>query len=90
MVSQAQAAQAAAERIKNGTATAADRQTLADFQKTMAGVQANANASMGAMQEQSALQKALADSTKARCGAEPEQPTLGGTANGARAGTAGS
>ena len=44
MMTQAQAAQAAAERVKNGTATAADRQTLADFQKTMAGVSAGSNA----------------------------------------------
>jgi hypothetical protein len=89
MVSQARAAQAAAERVANGTGTAADRQTMADFQKTMAGVQTNANAAMGAMQEQTALQKALADSAKAKCGAAPVEPTLGGGANGAAAGAAG-
>ena len=80
MVAQAEEAQAAAERVSNGTATAADRQTLADFQKTMAGVQGNANAAMAAMQEETALQKAVADSIKAKCGAEPKAPTLGGSA----------
>jgi hypothetical protein len=33
MMAQAKAAQAAAERVNNGTATAADRQTLADFRR---------------------------------------------------------
>ncbi len=86
MMAQAQAAQAAAERVKNGTATAADRQTLADFQKTMAGVSAGSNASISAMQESSALQQAVADSIKKKCGEEPKQPAAvggGGAAGGA-------
>lgn len=88
MVAQAQAAQAALERVNNGTATAADRQTLADFQKTMGGVQGNANASMAAVQEQSALRQAIPDSIKAKCGAEPKEPTLGAYA-GAKPGAGG-
>ena len=86
MMAQAQAAQAAAERVKNGTATAADRQTLADFQKTMAGVSAGSNASMAAMQESAALQGAVADSIKKKCGEEPKSPAPGGGAGGAAGG----
>jgi len=88
MVAQAEAAQAAAERVKNGTATAADRQTLADFQKTMAGVQGNTGAMMAAAQEQAAIAQAAPDSIKKKCGAEPTAPTLGAAA-GAPAGKAG-
>jgi len=86
MVAQAQAAQAAAERVKNGTATAADRQTLADFQKTMAGVSAGSNAAMSAMQESAALQGAVADSIKKKCGEEPKSPAQGGGGGGAAGG----
>lgn len=87
IMAQAQAAQAAAERVKNGTATAADRQTLADFQKTMAGVSANSNAAMSAMQENADLHQAVADSIKKKCGTEPTPPSPGGQgAGGAAAG----
>ncbi len=88
IVAQAEKAQAAAERVSNGTATAADRQTLADFQKTMAGVQGNSNAAMAAMQQETALHKEVADSIKKKCGEEPQPPSLGGSA-GSRAGKAG-
>jgi len=84
IMAQAQAAQAAAERVKNGTATAADRQAIADFQKTMAGVQGNSNAMMAAVQEGNAISQAVADSIKKKCGAEPQAP-----ANPASAGKAG-
>ncbi len=89
MMAQAQAAQAAAERVKNGTATAADRQTLADYQKMMAGVQGGANAVASAMQENTALQQAVADSIKKHCGAEP-QPPASAASGSSRAGKAGS
>ena len=89
MMAQAQAAQAAAERVKNGTATAADRQTLADFQKTMAGVSAGSNASMAAMQESSALQQAVADSIKKKCGEEPKSARAGWWCRCRRGGAAG-
>ena len=88
IMSQAQAAQAAAERVNNGTATAADRQTIADFQKTMGGVQASQGAALAAMQEGSALQQAVADSIKKKCGGEPTPPGSGASASG-RAGKAG-
>lgn len=82
MMAQAQAAQAAAERVNNGTATAADRQTLADFQKTMAGVSAGSNATAAAMQESMTLQQAVVDSINKKCGAEPQPPAPGGGAAG--------
>ena len=89
IMAQAQAAQAAAERVRNGTATAADRQAIADFQKTMAGVQGNSNAMMAAAQDANAIQQAVADSIKQKCGDEPQPPRLGGGAGGGGAGGAG-
>lgn len=88
MMAQAEAAQAAAARVSNGTATAADRQTLADFQKTMAGVGGNSNAAVAAMQENSALRQAVADSIKRKCGAEPQAPAnpFSGSGQAGRAG----
>jgi hypothetical protein len=83
MVAQAEAAQAAAERVSNGTGTAADRQTLADFQKTMAGARGNSGAMMAAVQEVSAVERALPDSIKKNCGPEPVAPTFVNPASGA-------
>ena len=88
MMAQAQAAQAAAERVNNGTATAADRQTIADFQKTMAGVQSNTGAMMAAMQEGTAISQAVADSIKKKCGDEPKEPANPSSGSG-RTGKAG-
>lgn len=70
---QAQRAQAAAEKVANGTATAADRQVLADFQATMAGIQKSGNAAIAAHGEVSALSKEQQERL-ARCGEEPKQP----------------
>jgi hypothetical protein len=71
---QAKAAQAAAERINNGTGTAADRQTLADFQKTMAGVSARGTGAANAAQDAANVDKATAAQIEKTCGAEPTQP----------------
>lgn len=89
IMAQAQAAQAAAERVRNGTATAADRQAIADFQKTMAGVQSGSNAAMAAMQEGNAISQAVADSIKKKCGDEPQPPSMSGSAGAGRGGKAG-
>ena len=68
---QAQEAQAAAERISNGTGTAADRQTLADFQKTMAGVGARGMGAANAAQDAADLDKAVIAKVEKTCGGEP-------------------
>jgi len=67
-------AQAAAERVANGTATAADRETLAEFQRTMAGVQANAMQTGAAMQEAQAFDKDAEARVEKACGKAPEEP----------------
>jgi hypothetical protein len=87
LMAKAQAAQAAAERVKNGTATAADRQTLAEYQQMMAGVSGNVGAVQAAMQEGQAVHKAVSDSVKRKCGEEPQAPSR--TASGSRAGKSG-
>jgi hypothetical protein len=89
IMAQAEAAKAAAERVTNGTATAADRQTIADFQKTMAGVQGNTSAMMAAMQEGTSLQQAVIDSINRKCGGEPKEPTNPASAGSGRTGNAG-
>jgi hypothetical protein len=75
MITQAEKAQAAAERVANGTATAADRQTLADFQKTMAGVSAKSQQAASSMQEVSAADQAAAARLEKECGKAPVEPT---------------
>ncbi len=71
---QAKAAQAAAERVQNGTATAADRQTLADFQKTMAGVSARGMGAANAAQQASDLDQATVAKIKKACGEVQTRP----------------
>lgn len=71
---QARAAQAAAERVQNGTATAADRQTLADFQKTMAGVSARGMGAANAAQEASNIDQAVIAKIEKTCGGKPVKP----------------
>jgi len=71
---QAKEAQAAAERINNGTGTAADRQTLADFQKTMAGISARGMGAANAAQDASNVDKAVIAKVEKTCGAEPVAP----------------
>jgi hypothetical protein len=72
---QAEKAQAAAQRVANGTGTAADRQTLADFQKTMAGISAKSQQATSAMQEASAADQAAAARLEKECGKAPVEPT---------------
>lgn len=81
LVNKARAAQEAAERVKNGTATAADRQTLAEFQQMMGGVSGNVGAMQAAMQEGQAVQEAVADSIAKKCGGEPKPPTAPGSSS---------
>jgi hypothetical protein len=71
---QAKEAQAAAERISNGTGTAADRQTLADFQKTMSGVSARGMGAATAAQDASNLDQAVIKQVEKTCGGEPVKP----------------
>jgi hypothetical protein len=71
---QAMEAQAAAERIKNGTGTAADQQTLANFQKTMAGVSARGMGAANAAQEASNLDQAVIKQIEKSCGGKPVRP----------------
>lgn len=88
LMAKAQAAQVAAERVKNGTATAADRQTLAEYQQMMAGMSGNVAGVQAAMQEGQAVHQAVSDSIKKKCGEEPTPPSKGAIA-GSRAGKAG-
>jgi hypothetical protein len=71
---QAMEAQAAAERIKNGTGTAADQQTLANFQKTMASMGARGMGAANAAQEAAALDQAVVKQIEKTCGGEPVKP----------------
>ena len=67
--------QAAAQRVANGTATAADRQALADFQAQMAQVAAGGNAATATSAESNALTEAQRERL-AQCGQEPVPPTM--------------
>jgi hypothetical protein len=71
---QGKEAQAAAERISNGTGTAADRQTLADFQKTMSGVSARGMGAATAAQDAADLDKAVVAKIEKTCGGKPVKP----------------
>ena len=71
---QARQVQAAAERIANGTATAADRQAMADFQAKMAGIQQANSQVMATSAETTALTEAQREALK-KCGEKPVQPT---------------
>ena len=70
---QAMKAQAAAQRVANGTATAADRQVLADFQAMMAGVSSAGNAAMAVNAEATAFSEEQRERLK-KCGQPPERP----------------
>jgi hypothetical protein len=72
---QARKMQAAAERVANGTATAADRQALADFQAQMAKLQQTGNAMVATNAESSELAAAQRERL-AKCGEKPVQPTM--------------
>ena len=67
-------AKAAAEKVQNGTATAADRQVLADFQAYMAKISQSSNAVIAASNEQTAL-NAEQQARLVKCGEEPKPPT---------------
>jgi len=70
---QAAKAQAAAQKVANGTATAADRQVLADFQAMMAGISKNSNAAVAVSAEATALNKEQEEKMK-KCGEAPQAP----------------
>jgi len=70
---QAAKAQAAAQKVANGTATAADRQVLADFQAMMAGISKNTDAVVATSNEATALNKEQEEKMK-KCGAAPQAP----------------
>jgi hypothetical protein len=73
---QAQKAQEAAQRVANGTATAADRQTLADFQKMMGGVSARANEAAAAIHQVSTADSLEVARLEKECGGKPPaEPT---------------
>jgi hypothetical protein len=80
MTALAEKAQAAAQRVANGTATAADRQTLADFQKMMAGVSATNQQAVSSIQEASASDQQAAASVEKECGKAPVEPAPPGSA----------
>lgn len=71
---QAMAAQAAAEKVQNGTATAADRQVLADFQKTMSGISSRGMGAVNAAQDAANLDQAVVKQIEKTCGGEPVKP----------------
>lgn len=71
---QAEKAKAAAERIQNGTGTAADQQTVMDFQKQMAAVGQRGMGAMNAAQESANLDKAVIAKIEKTCGGQPVRP----------------
>ena len=71
---QALKAQEAAAKVAAGTATAEDRKTLADFQKTMAGISGRGASAMDASNEASKFKQEQAGRITAKCGAEPQSP----------------
>jgi len=76
LTAMAEKAQAAAARVANGTGTAADRQTLADFQKMMAGISAKSQQATTAMREASASDQQAAAHLEKECGKAPAEPAL--------------
>lgn len=73
--------QAAAQRIANGTATAADRQAMADFQAEMARIQQASSGALATSAETTALTEAQREALK-KCGEKPVEPTGGGSSLG--------
>ncbi|HEU5171545.1 MAG TPA: hypothetical protein VFU46_13445 [Gemmatimonadales bacterium] len=67
-------AAAAAERVAQGKGTAEDRNTLAEFQRAMAPVQANAAEASSAMQESAEFDRAADARVEKACGKKPEAP----------------
>jgi hypothetical protein len=67
-------AAAAAERVSQGKGTAEDRQTLAEFQQVMAGVQASGNQAVAASQEASEYDRQQDARVEKACGARPVEP----------------
>ncbi len=75
---QALKVQEAAQRIAAGTGTEADRKLMADFQKTMAGVQGRGADAISTSNEASAFKRGQAERIVAACGAEPTAPKAPG------------
>lgn len=71
---QAMAAKAAAEKVQNGTATAADRQVLADYSANMAKLGARGMGAAAAAQESANLDQAVVKQIEKTCGGEPVKP----------------
>ncbi len=67
-------AAAASERVSRGQGTAEDRQTLAEFQRIMAGVQASGSQAMAAQQESSEFDRQQDARIEKACGARPVEP----------------
>jgi hypothetical protein len=76
---QAREMQAATQRIANGTGTAADRQTVANFQAQMAGMQRVSNQALATSAEATALTEAQRERLK-KCGEKPVPP-MGGSSS---------
>jgi membrane protein involved in colicin uptake len=74
MMKLAERAQAAAERVSKGVGTAEDRATLAEFQKSMAPVQAIGAETQAAMQESAEFNKGADARVEKACGKKPEEP----------------
>jgi hypothetical protein len=74
MMKLAERAQAAAERVSKGQGTAEDRATLAEFQKSMAPVQAMGAEAQAAMQESAEFKKGADARVEKACGKKPEEP----------------
>jgi membrane protein involved in colicin uptake len=74
MTQLAERAQAAAERVSRGQGTAEDRATLAEFQKSMAPIQAMGAETQAAMQESAEFNKGADARVEKACGKKPEEP----------------
>lgn len=74
MMKLAERAQAAAERVSQGQGTAEDRATLAEFQKSMAPVQAIGAEAQASMQESAEFNKGADARVEKACGKKPEEP----------------
>lgn len=75
---QALKVQEAAQRVAAGTATEADRKVMADFQKTMAGVQGRGAAAISTSNEAAEFKRGQAGRVTQACGAEPTAPKAPG------------
>jgi hypothetical protein len=75
MQAQAEKAKAAAQRIQAGTGTAADQQTIADFQKMAAAMSSKGMQAAAVGQQAASYDQATIDKINKTCGTQPVAPT---------------